>query len=57
MMDKQEFLLILLLASCLNEITGKHWWIGRPIELPASRPLRLEYGDLGSQLATWPQEL
>ena len=42
--------------AALNEITGKHWWIGRPIELPASRPLRLEYGDLGSQLASWPQE-
>lgn len=25
----------------LNAITGKGWWIGRPIELPSSRPLRL----------------
>ena len=40
----------------MNEITGKKWWIGRPIELPSSRPLRLEHGDLGSQLAGWPQE-
>ncbi|OOF59216.1 bifunctional 5-dehydro-2-deoxygluconokinase/5-dehydro-2-deoxyphosphogluconate aldolase [Rodentibacter myodis] len=42
--------------AALNEITGKGWWIGRPIELPSSRPLRLEHGDLGSQLTTWPQE-
>ncbi|TNH04206.1 bifunctional 5-dehydro-2-deoxygluconokinase/5-dehydro-2-deoxyphosphogluconate aldolase [Testudinibacter sp. TR-2022] len=42
--------------DALNAITGKNWWIGRPIEKPASRPLALEYGDLGSQLITWPQE-
>lgn len=42
--------------AALNEITGKKWWIGRPIELPSSRPLRLEHGDLGSQLINWPAE-
>lgn len=42
--------------AALNEISGKKWWIGRPIELPSSRPLRLEHGDLGSQLISWPQE-
>ncbi|NBH75181.1 bifunctional 5-dehydro-2-deoxygluconokinase/5-dehydro-2-deoxyphosphogluconate aldolase [Rodentibacter pneumotropicus] len=42
--------------AALNEITGKKWWIGRPIERPSSRPLRLEHGDLGSQLVNWPQE-
>ncbi|OOF66207.1 bifunctional 5-dehydro-2-deoxygluconokinase/5-dehydro-2-deoxyphosphogluconate aldolase [Rodentibacter caecimuris] len=42
--------------TALNEITGKGWWVGRPIELPSSRPLRLEYGDLGTQLVSWPQE-
>ncbi len=42
--------------AALNEITGKGWWIGRPIELPSSRPLRLEHGDLGSQLINWPAE-
>ncbi|MFY1027083.1 bifunctional 5-dehydro-2-deoxygluconokinase/5-dehydro-2-deoxyphosphogluconate aldolase [Actinobacillus seminis] len=42
--------------AALNEITGKKWWIGRPIELPSSRPLRLEHGDLGSQLINWPTE-
>ncbi len=42
--------------DALNAITGKHWWIGRPIEKPTSRPLALEYGDLGSQLISWPKE-
>ena len=40
----------------LNAITGKGWWIGRPVELPSSRPLRLEHGNIGSQLVDWPQE-
>lgn len=40
----------------LNAITGKKWWIGRPIEQPASRPLALEHGDLGSQLISWSKE-
>jgi 5-dehydro-2-deoxygluconokinase len=40
----------------LNAITGKGWWIGRPIELPGSRPLRLEHGNIGSQLIDWPLE-
>lgn len=42
--------------TALNAITGKGWWIGRPIELPGSRPLRLEHGNIGSQLIDWPQE-
>ncbi|WP_380183153.1 5-dehydro-2-deoxygluconokinase [Kalamiella sp. sgz302252] len=42
--------------STLNAITGKGWWIGRPIEMPSSRPLRLEHGNIGSQLVDWPQE-
>ncbi|MGH6859064.1 MAG: bifunctional 5-dehydro-2-deoxygluconokinase/5-dehydro-2-deoxyphosphogluconate aldolase, partial [Phyllobacterium sp.] len=30
-------------------------WIGRPVELPGSRPLRFEFSqDIGSQLAEWP---
>lgn len=40
----------------LNAITGKNYWIARPIEEPSSRPLSLEYGDLGSQLTTIPQD-
>ncbi|EHD20856.1 MULTISPECIES: bifunctional 5-dehydro-2-deoxygluconokinase/5-dehydro-2-deoxyphosphogluconate aldolase [Brenneria] len=42
--------------AALNDITGQGWWIGRPIELPGSRPLRLEHGDIGSQLVGWPLE-
>lgn len=29
-------------------------WIGRPVEVPGSRPLRFETPDLGSHLAEWP---
>ena len=30
-------------------------WLGRPVELPGSRPLRFEFGqDIGSQLVDWP---
>ncbi len=33
------------------------WWIGRPVELPSSRPLRFQHGDdLGSRLRHWPRE-
>ncbi|MCX8958179.1 5-dehydro-2-deoxygluconokinase [Erwinia psidii] len=42
--------------AALNAITGEGWWIGRPIELPGSRPLRLEHGNIGSQLIQWPRE-
>ncbi len=42
--------------NALNAITGEGWWIGRPIELPSSRPLRLEHGNIGSQLIDWPLE-
>lgn len=40
----------------LNQVTGQGWWIGRPIELPGSRPLELEHGNIGSQLVDWPLE-
>ncbi|CRG50573.1 bifunctional 5-dehydro-2-deoxygluconokinase/5-dehydro-2-deoxyphosphogluconate aldolase [Yersinia wautersii] len=42
--------------DALNAITGAGWWIGRPIELPGSRPLAMEHGNIGSQLIGWPQE-
>jgi len=42
--------------SVLNDATGSGCWIARPIELPGSRPLQLEHGNIGSQLITWPQE-
>lgn len=40
----------------LNEVTGDGWWVGRPIELPGSRPLEFEHGNIGSQLIDWPLE-
>lgn len=43
--------------DALNDATGKGWWIGRPVELPSSRPLRFQHGDdLGSELRHWPRE-
>lgn len=42
--------------SALNEITGQGFWIARPIEQPGSRPLRIEHGNIGSQLVNWPIE-
>ncbi len=39
----------------LNDITGKDFWIARPVELPSSRPLRFELGNnVGQAIATWP---
>ncbi|PHM36616.1 ADP-heptose synthase [Xenorhabdus mauleonii] len=40
----------------LNAATGQGLWIGCPIELPGSRPLCLEHGNIGSQLISWPRE-
>ena len=43
--------------DALDEATGKGLWIGRPVELPGSRPLRFEGGaDLGCTLREWPAE-
>jgi 5-dehydro-2-deoxygluconokinase len=41
----------------LNAVTGTGWLIGRPVELPASRPLKFEYGNnVGQHLLSWPTE-
>jgi 5-dehydro-2-deoxygluconokinase len=41
----------LLLAS------GRGWWLGRPVEVPGSRPLELEGGpSIGTRLVSWPSE-
>jgi 5-dehydro-2-deoxygluconokinase len=41
--------------DALFEAAGKGLWIGRPVELPGSRPLELEIGpDLGTDLKEWP---
>ena len=43
--------------EALDQATGKGLWIGRPVELPGSRPLRFEGGpDLGCSLREWPAE-
>ena len=43
--------------DALNDVTGRGWWIGRPLEVPSSRPIELEGGrSVGSRLITWPIE-
>lgn len=43
--------------DALNDVTGRGWWIGRPVELPSSRPIELEGGrSIGSRLKSWPRE-
>ena len=45
--------------DALHAAAGTGLWIGRPVEAPGSRPLRLEDGiepDYGSALAEWPLE-
>lgn len=42
-------------APALHDATGRGWWIGRPIELPGSRPLRFDGTDsLATELQHWP---
>ncbi len=39
----------------LNAATGSRLWIGRPVEMPKSRPLRFEHDqDIGTLIASWP---
>ena len=41
----------------LETLTGTGLWIGRPVELPQSRPLQFEYGNnLSAELQRWPSE-
>ncbi|MBN3807645.1 5-dehydro-2-deoxygluconokinase [Paraburkholderia sp. Ac-20347] len=43
--------------DALASATGRGWWVGRPIELPGSRPLRFdETRSVGSALIHWPTE-
>ncbi len=38
-------------------MTGKGWWVARPVELPGSRPLQFEAGaQLGHAMRSWPGE-
>ncbi|MDM0071958.1 5-dehydro-2-deoxygluconokinase [Variovorax sp. J31P207] len=44
-------------ADILPSLTGKGWWVARPVELPGSRPLRFEPGlPLMQELRNWPGE-
>jgi len=41
----------------LHAATGRGWWVGRPVELPGSRPLRFDGTcSVGTALQTWPRE-
>lgn len=41
----------------LPGLTGRGWWVARPVELPGSRPLAFEAGDaLVQELRGWPAE-
>ncbi len=45
--------------NALYAATGSGLWVGRPVELPGSRPLQLEAEmglDFGSALSEWPRE-
>ncbi|WP_394790846.1 5-dehydro-2-deoxygluconokinase [Rhodoferax sp.] len=43
--------------DALASATGRGWWVGRPIELPSSRPLRFDgTRSVGSALLHWPTE-
>lgn len=43
--------------AVLSQLTGRGWWIGRPVEQPGSRPLAFEAGaQLGLDLRSWPGE-
>ena len=43
--------------DAMHAATGRGWWVGRPVELPGSRPLRFDNGpSLGTQLVRWPRE-
>ncbi len=41
----------------LPSVTGKGWWVARPVELPGSRPLQFEAGNhLALEMRSWPTE-
>ena len=43
--------------DALNDVTGRGWWIARPVEQSGSRPLELEGGrSIGDRLRSWPLE-
>ena len=43
--------------DALASATGRGWWVGRPVELPGSRPLRFDgTRSIGTALTHWPSE-
>jgi len=44
-------------GAALAHATGRGWWVGRPVELPGSRPLQFDgTRSIGSALIHWPTE-
>ena len=44
-------------SDALCAATGRGWWVGRPVELPGSRPLAFDgTRSVGSLLLSWPRE-
>jgi len=44
-------------ADALASATGRGWWVGRPVELPGSRPLRFDgTRSIGTALTHWPTQ-
>ena len=44
-------------SDTLNAATGRGWWVGRPVELPGSRPLAFDgTRSLATTLIAWPRE-
>ena len=44
-------------SDALNAATGRGWWVGRPVELPGSRPLAFDgTRSIGTALLSWPRE-
>lgn len=42
-------------GEALQRVAGRGWWIGRPVEVPLSRPLEFEAGsDVGAHIRRWP---
>jgi 5-dehydro-2-deoxygluconokinase len=42
-------------ADALRRLTARGLWVGRPVEVPGSRPLQLDpANDIGLHLLTWP---
>lgn len=41
--------------SVLAKMTAKNWWIGRPVEIPGSRPVEFDpRNNIGLPMLTWP---